>query len=275
MTRIKSDESHLLRCMQTALDNREERGMRRTLKNLPESSIDFSSNDFLSLRTSPSFRRTYLDNLSQASETIHLSGAGSRLLDGNSKYAEDLEAFISAFHNSPCGLLFNSGFDLNKSVFSCIPQPGDVVIHDELIHASTHDGMRMSRAGKRIPFKHNSVEDLERILQGEKDMDSLISEGKRSVFVAVESLYSMDGDFAPIKEVLDVMERVLPLGNGYMIVDEAHSTGIFGPKGAGVVQELGVESRVFLRLHTFGKALAGNGGMCSYLSLAIYADCCF
>lgn len=254
------NESHLHRCMKTVLDKREVRGIKRSLKELPESSVDFSSNDFLSLGTSPSFRRKYLENLTRASETLRFAGSGSRLLDGNSKYAEELEEFIAGFHNAPCGLLFTSGFDSNSSVFSCVPQPGDVIIHDELIHASTHDGMRMSRAGKRIPFTHNSVKVFEKVLQEEKDRDPLIRDGKRSVFVAVESVYSMDGDFAPIEEMLDVMERVLPLQNGHMIVDEAHSTGIFGPKGAGVVQELGVEDRVFLRLHTFGKALAGNGG---------------
>ena len=259
-TTTKPASSHLHRCMQAALDNREARGMKRALKAFPEFSIDFSSNDFLSLGTRPSFRKTYLDNLRRASETLRLSGTGSRLLDGNSTYAEDLESFIAAFHNAECGLLFTSGFDLNKSVFSCIPQPGDVIIYDELVHASTHDGMRMSRAGKRIPFKHNSVEAFERVLVAERDTDLLIRDGNRSVFVAVESLYSMDGDFAPIRKMLDVLERVLPLRNGHMIVDEAHSTGIIGPKGAGVVQELGVEGRVFLRLHTFGKALAGNGG---------------
>lgn len=258
---VSKPNSHLHHSMQTALRNREARGMKRTLKSLPSTSTDFSSNDFLSLSTSPSFRSTYLSNLTSASSTLRLSGTGSRLLDGNSAYAEDLESFIATFHNAETGLLFTSGFHCNHSVYACVPQPGDVIVFDELIHASTHDGMRASRAGRTVSFGHNSVESFERVLRAEKERDELVRDGKKSVFVAVESLYSMDGDIAPIKEMLDVLEDVLPEGNGYMIVDEAHSTGIVGPRGAGVVQELGVEGRVFLRLHTFGKALAGNGGM--------------
>ncbi|KAL1960277.1 hypothetical protein VTO42DRAFT_8237 [Malbranchea cinnamomea] len=263
MSRHQPDQaqSHLIRTMQAALEQRDARQTRRRLTPIPASAADFSSNDFLSLGSSPAFRDRYLENLRQVSASHRLANNGSRLLDGNSQYAEDLERFIADFHNAPCGLLFTSGFDANVSVFSCVPQPGDIIIHDELIHASTHNGMRLSRAGKRIPFKHNSVEALELVIRTEKDRDPLINRGTRNVFVAVETVYSMDGDFAPIKEMLDAMERLLPNKNGHMIVDEAHSTGVFGPRGAGIVQALGVEHRVFLRLHTFGKAVAANGAI--------------
>jgi 8-amino-7-oxononanoate synthase len=257
---LEENGSHLLRCVRTVLDKRRAKGTLRQLRTFPSSSVDFSSNDFLSLSTSPAFQQQYLENLAAAVPTNRLASTGSRLLDGNSAYAERLERFIAAFHNAPCGLLFNSGFDANAGVFASLPQPGDVIIYDELIHASVHDGMRLSRAERRIPFKHNSVQSFENVLQEELSKNGLLEKGYASLFVAVESLYSMDGDFAPLRELLDILENRLHQRNGYMIVDEAHSTGVFGPKGAGVVQSLGLENRVFLRLHTFGKALAGNGG---------------
>lgn len=142
-----------------------------------------------------------------------------------------------------------------------MPQRGDVVVHDELIHASVHEGMRLSRARACVPFAHNSVEGLGRVLEALVERDGAVREGRRSVFVAVESLYSMDGDLAPLEGIVETVERVLPRGNGLVVVDEAHSTGVYGREGRGVVCSLGLEGRVFARLHTFGKALACNGGM--------------
>lgn len=255
--------SALLNSFQRALDQREARSARRRLTVLPPDAVDFSSNDFLSLSSSSVLRTRYLQTLNRhyASNPVPALGSGgSRLLDGNSAYAEDLERFISSFHHAPSGLLFNSGFDANVGVFSCIPQPGDVIVHDELIHASVHEGMRLSRAGKKVPFEHNSTGSLEEVLGTSIAEDTLIATGARNVFVAVESLYSMDGDTSPIQEILQVIHKLLPRGNGYLIVDEAHATGLFGPRGAGVVQEMGVQDQVFIRTHTFGKALAAQGG---------------
>ncbi|EFQ98398.1 8-amino-7-oxononanoate synthase [Nannizzia gypsea CBS 118893] len=259
--------SNLQRSLREALEKRESKGTLRALKVVPTGAVDFSSNDFLSLSTNPTFRSRFLSNLAQASSSLPLASTGSRLLDGNSLYAEQLEQQIASFHNAPCGLIFNSGFDANSGVFTCIPQPGDVVIYDELIHASVHDGMRLSRARKLVAFIHNSVEDFERVLEALLIDDPLLLAGRRNVFVALESIYSMDGDFAPIREILDMLEKKLPHGNGHVIVDEAHATGVFGTHGAGVVQQLGVEDRVLIRLHTFGKALASNGAiiLCSPL----------
>ncbi|KAK2805698.1 hypothetical protein FQN51_009201 [Onygenales sp. PD_10] len=258
----------LLRSFQTCLDDREAKGHRRRLKVLPSNSVDFSSNDFLSLSTSPGFRSHFLRELAFASSSYPLGSKGSRLLDGNSTYAEDLECFVASFHQAESGLLFNSGYDANLAIFSCIPQPGDIVLYDELIHASIHDGMRLSRAGRRISFKHNSVDNFAEVLRKLIDNDPMILAGERNVFIAVESLYSMDGDFAPIVELLETLETLLPNGNGHMIVDEAHSTGVFGPRGSGIVQELEVQNRVLIRLHTFGKALASHGAivLCSPLT---------
>ncbi|EGE77426.1 8-amino-7-oxononanoate synthase [Blastomyces dermatitidis ATCC 18188] len=265
---MDSSSGALLRAFKSRLDEREAKGRRRRLQVPPPGAVDFSSNDFLSLSTSALLRARFLQSLTRESSLHPLASKGSRLLDGNSTYAEELERFIASFHSAESGLLFNSGYDANLSIFSCIPQPGDVILYDELIHASAHDGMRLSRASRKIPFKHNSADDFFRIAQSLLQEDHLIASGERNVLVAVESLYSMEGDIAPIAELLEVIKTVFPRGNGYMIVDEAHSTGAFGPRGAGIVQELGVESRIFIRLHTFGKALASHGAivLCSHLT---------
>lgn len=155
--------------------------------------------------------------------------------------------------------MFNSGFDANEGFFACVPQGGDVIVFDAFIHASVHEGMRLSRAGRKIMFEHNSVEDLERILS-ELLWDERVRIGEKNVFVAVESLYSMDGDLCPLKEVIELVERVLPKRNGHVVVDEAHSNGIYGSRGRGIVCSLGLEERIFARLHTFGKAIGCNGG---------------
>jgi 8-amino-7-oxononanoate synthase len=240
------------------LDRRRTQSTLRNLLITPANSIDFSSNDFLSLSSSPALRAAYLSELS--SSTCKLGSGGSRLLDGNSVYAEDLENEIAGYHRATSGLLFNSGFDANAGFFSCMPQPGDVIIHDEFIHASVHEGMRLSRAAKCLPFQHNSVDDLKRLLEECKENDGLVRDGQRNVFVALEAVYSMDGDLLPLKAIVDVVEQSLPKKNGYIVVDEAHSTGVIGPYGRGLVCELGLEDKVFARLHTFGKALASNGG---------------
>ncbi|KAL2837547.1 pyridoxal phosphate-dependent transferase [Aspergillus pseudodeflectus] len=247
--------------LRQALHQRETKLCRRKLTVLPSSSVDFSSNDFLSLSTSPVLRARFLDHLQQAPPLHPFASGGSRLLDGNSAYAENLEKFIAEFHNAPSGLLFNSGFDANVGVLSTIPQPGDLIVYDELIHASAHEGMRLSRAGKRVKFSHSSPEALEAVLQAEISSDPQLRDGHRNVFIVVESVYSMDGDVAPIGDFLEVSERLLPCKNGHFIVDEAHATGVFGPRGAGVVQQLGVEDRIFIRMHTFGKALASHGAI--------------
>jgi 8-amino-7-oxononanoate synthase len=171
-----------------------------------------------------------------------------------------LERNIADFHNAPAGLLWNSGFDANSGVFACIPQPGDVIIHDELIHASVHDGMRLSRAAETMPFAHNSLADLRRLIERSMKNNPKIRKGSQNIFIAIESVYSMDGDLAPLAEIVDLVDELFPAGNGHIIIDEAHGTGVLGPHGRGLVCELGLEHKVFARLHTFGKSLACGGG---------------
>ncbi|KAH0536614.1 putative secondary metabolism biosynthetic enzyme [Glutinoglossum americanum] len=252
---------HLLSTFQSILQNRRSVSALRALTLPLPTTVDFSSNDFLSLSTSPLLRTTLLQHLRNAPPTTPFGSRGSRLLDGNSSYAEALETDIAAYHNAPAGLIFNSGYDANSGFFACVVQAGDVVVFDEYVHASAREGMRLSRAGRRVGFQHNSLEGLRGVLGECMEGDERVRGGERNVFVAVESVYSMDGDLAPLREFVVCMEEMLPAGNGYLVVDEAHATGVVGPGGRGLVCELGIEDRVFARLHTFGKALGCSGGM--------------
>ncbi|CAN9295880.1 unnamed protein product [Alternaria alternata] len=202
-----------------------------TLRNLTLPVLDqtdFSSNDFLSLSTSPELKSSYLQELQRTS--LPLGSGGSRLLDGNSIYAEQLEQEIACFHGAESGLFFNSGFDANAGFFASVPQPGDVIVYDELVHASVHDGMRLSRAAKVVAFEHNSVSALKQVLLGLLTEQDGVREGRCNVFVALESIYSMDGDVCPLKQMVEVVEEVLGHERGYIVMDEAHSTGVLGPE---------------------------------------------
>lgn len=257
--------SALERKLLSALASRDDRWIRRRLPDPATASAltspltDFTSNDYLSLSSSQHLRSHFLRKLSVAPDI--LGSGGSRLLVNGQAHA-DLEERLRRFFGAEAALLFNSGFDANVGFFSCIPQPGDAIVHDEYIHASVHDGMRASRVNRSswISFEHNSVQAMRLVLERARDK---IGEGQ-SVFIAVESLYSMDGTFAPLKEMVDVIEELFPEGNAYLVVDEAHSTGIYGPEGKGRVAMLGLEDKVLARLHTFGKALAATGGACSH-----------
>ncbi|KAK3899377.1 pyridoxal phosphate-dependent transferase [Staphylotrichum tortipilum] len=251
------------------LDQRQTRNQLRRLTLAPPNAADFSSNSYLSLSSQAAVQKAFLAWLQAAASPSLLGSGGSRLLDGNSSFAEELEKTIAAFHHASAGLLFNSAMDANVGLLGCVPQPGDVVVYDELVHASVHDGMRLSRAGRRVPFGHSrvwdggdvsSLEGVLRALLGGPDGDLFVS-GKRNVFVVVEGVYSMDGDVAPLGDVVECVERCLPLKNGYVIVDEAHSTGVFGDRGRGLVCELGLEDRVWARVLGFGKAMGCSGGI--------------
>ena len=255
-----------------ALESREARQIRRFLPPSADTAlVDFSSNDYLSLSKSPELRTHFLQKLTSAEHI--LGSGGSRLLINGSAHV-DLEDRLRIFFNQPDvaltqgrsspippldALLFNSGFDANVGFFACVPQPGDFIVYDAYIHASVHDGMKISRA-RSIHFKHNSIKDLERVLLGLKNERPELSDGNGSVFIAVEGLYSMDGTISPLADIIQLAESAFPSNNVYVFVDEAHSTGIYGPCGRGLVNLLGLQDRVFARLHTFGKALAGTGG---------------
>lgn len=245
--------------LSAALASREKRLIRRRLPDpsADDHLVDFFTNDYLSLATNPTLRTRFLRKLE---ESPHVLGSGgSRLLVNGHAHAS-LEARLATFFRAPTALLFNSGFDANVGFFSSVPQQGDIILYDEHIHASVHDGMRASRVEARVAFKHNSVRALRSALTELISSKPGLRTGENSLFVSVETLYSMDGTLAPLVEIVEAVEEHLPLGNGYIVADEAHSTGVYGPKGKGLVAACGLEDRVFARLHTFGKALAGTGG---------------
>lgn len=251
------------------LKSRERKGRLRRLKAWPAHLVDFSSNSYLSLSNMPQTRQNYVSEIQRCDSEFSLGSGGSRLLDGNTPLTNAVEREIAEFHRGPVGLLFNSGYEANVALFAHAPQQGDVLVHDELIHASVHDGLKLSRAGTIVSFEHNCVfapgyrlEGLDgvlrRLTRGDHGRD--IREGFKNVFIAVEAVYSMDGDLAPLKDIVECIEQHLPRGNGYLIVDEAHSTGLYGDRGRGLVCQLGLEDRVWARLHTFGKAICCSGG---------------
>lgn len=262
--------------LQAALASRKRREILRKLPPPTQSPclddgtlVDFVSNDYLSLTTYPLLRERFLGKLQAAPDV--LGSGGSRLLVNGAAH-HGLEERLASFFGAPAALLFNSGFDANVGFFSCIPQNGDFVVYDEYIHASVHDGIRASRArgaGSHFSFAHNSPSSLRdvliKLLQERADLRS----GASSVFVAVETLYSMDGTFAPLAEIVGLVEALFPAGNGHVVVDEAHATGLYGNQGRGLTSLLGLEKKVFARLHTFGKALASAGGQSEFLNLDV------
>ncbi|KAI0667843.1 PLP-dependent transferase [Trametes maxima] len=221
---------------------------------------DVYSNDFLSLTNDPDLRQLYLDKLNKSQRIFGV--AGSRLLGGNSSDHLDFETRMARFFESPAALLFNSGYDANVAFWHSVPQEGDVIVIDELVHASSRDGMAISRAKKSLYlFSHNSPAAFEeQIIRALKEHPSIL-QGKNTLFVAVEATYSMDGDFAPLPDIVRVTEKYVPKQSAHILVDEAHSTGVFGPQGRGLVHMLGLQDRVHTVLHTFGKGRALTGAV--------------
>ena len=223
------------------LQERQQAGNYRELK--PENSrVDFCSNDYLGFARSLVLKQSIAQEVNN--HPLSLNGAaGSRLLSGNIQYAEDLEDQIAAYHQSEAGLLFNSGYDANLGLLSSLAQRGDTLILDELVHASIIDGARLSYAN-RYSFRHNDLESLE----------AKLKLAKGNCYVVIESVYSMDGDTAPLLEIFNLTEKY----NAALIVDEAHAVGLYSK---GLVCELGLQQRIFARVITFGKALGSHGAI--------------
>ncbi|KAM5544639.1 hypothetical protein V8D89_001537 [Ganoderma adspersum] len=230
------------------------------LEETPLTAPDLFSNDYLSLTRDPVLRAAALEKLSEAD--LILGSGGSRVLNGNASAHVAFESRMKDFFGSPAALLCNSGYDANVAFWRSIPQAGDAIIFDELVHASTLDGMAECRAKDALyPFKHNSVESFRESLLRVLKARPAIAAGRATVFVALESLYSMDGDFAPLREIVQVMGELVPRDCRHIMVDEAHSTGIYGPQGRGLVAALGLTGQVDTVLHTFGKARAASGAV--------------
>ncbi|HEY9259396.1 pyridoxal phosphate-dependent aminotransferase family protein [Chitinophaga sp.] len=225
------------------LDERREQQAFRELR-LPGDKVDFCSNDYLGLARNADVRAG-IHALMEARHPAHGS-TGSRLLAGNYQWINDIEKDLANFHQAPAGLLYNSGYDANLGVFSCLGRKGDTIIYDQLIHASIRDGVRLS-AVQSFSFLHSDVTDLEKKLKN----------AGGNIFVAVESVYSMDGDLAPLTAIAALCGQY----GAHLIVDEAHATGIIGHRGEGLVQQLQLTDACFARIHTFGKAVGCHGAV--------------
>lgn len=213
----------------------------------PQRGIDFSSNDYLGLARSPLLAEAARAALDRGVPT---GSGGSRLLRGNDPEHEALEAEAAALFGCERALFFSSGFAANATLFSALPQRGDLVVHDELIHASVHEGLRIGRA-ERASAAHNRAEAFDAAIRRWR-----AGGGTGRVWIAVESLYSMDGDQAP----LDTLIAIADAHDAVLLIDEAHATGVFGPDGRGLAAHLEGRGNV-ITLRTCGKALGVEGAL--------------
>jgi 8-amino-7-oxononanoate synthase len=256
------------------LKEREEQDALRRLR-LPEGKIDLCSNDYLGVVRNGLLEDGILMAGSPADTADAHGSGGSRLLAGNYPLIEETERVIAAFHGASAGLIYNSGYDANLGLLSSVPQRGDVVLYDSLSHASIRDGIRLSLA-QAYGFAHNDLGELENRLRAARDEAGAGGEvtdgrgasgsaitgggrgpGAKTVFVVTESVFSMDGDLAPLEAMAALCRKYA----AQLIVDEAHATGVVGARGEGLVQALALEKACFARIHTFGKAVGCHGAV--------------
>ena len=224
----------------------ENRRQNNSLRQLPSFNnlVDFSSNDYIGFSKSESIFKLAHHYLIE-NDIIQNGATGSRLISGNHSLYQITETFIAEFHEAESALIFNSGYDANVGFFSAVPQRNDVILCDELSHASIRDGILMSNA-KSYKFNHNDFEDLERLILKFPDTN---------IYIVTETVFSMDGDSPNLEELIELSEKY----NCYLVVDEAHTLGVFGDKGEGLTQYLQLHNRIFARIMTFGKGLGCHG----------------
>ncbi|MDB5708373.1 MAG: 8-amino-7-oxononanoate synthase [Sphingomonas bacterium] len=235
----------LLTAQDSDLRQLAERARLRSL--IPRVGLDFSSNDYLGLADAPQLREAVAAALARG---VAIGSGGSRLLRGNDPEHEALEAEAATFFGSETALFFSSGYAANTALLSTLPQRGDLVVHDALVHASAHEGMRLGRAD-HVATPHNDA----------GAVDDAIAAWRRGgatgrPWIAVESLYSMDGDRAPLADLVAVAER----HEAMLLIDEAHATGVFGESGRGLAANLEGRDNV-ITLRTCGKALGCEGAL--------------
>ncbi len=213
----------------------------------PRQALDFSSNDYLGLAAAPRLRTAVAAALDRG---VAVGSGGSRLLRGNDPEHEALEAEAAAFFGCEAALYFSSGYAANAALLSTLPQRGDLIVHDALVHASAHEGMRLSRAAA-TPAGHNDAGRVDAVIAGWRQTG-----GTGRAWIAVESLYSMDGDRAPLDDLIAVAGR----HDAVLLIDEAHATGVFGDRGRGLAGHLEGRDDV-VTLRTCGKALGCEGAL--------------
>jgi 8-amino-7-oxononanoate synthase len=227
------------------LDDLEQRSAYRSLR--ATAGTDFTSNDYLALANSSRMRQALIDALERGVPT---GSGGSRLLRGNHPEHERLEEQAARFFGTQRALLFGSGYAANTALLSTLPQRGDLVVYDQYVHASSHDGMKLGRANAAA-FAHNDVDSAADAIRAWRQ-----DGGTGTPWIAIESLYSMEGDRAPLAELKTLAERC----GAFLLIDEAHATGVFGPDGRGLAAELEGSDHVVV-LHTGGKALGVGGAI--------------
>lgn len=227
------------------LDDLDRGHRRRSLR--PRTGIDFASNDYLGLAGDPCLAQPVRDALDRG---VPIGSGGSRLLRGNQDEHEKLEAEAAEWIGSESALFFSSGYAANSTLVSTLPQRGDLIVHDALVHASMHEGLRLARA-EIAPARHNDAASFEAAIGAWR-----ARAGRGRPWIAVESLYSMDGDRAPLAELVAVAAR----HDAMLIVDEAHATGVFGERGRGLAASLPNRENL-ITVHTCGKALGCEGAL--------------
>lgn len=206
--------------------------------------LNLSSNNYLNFADNKKITQEFLDF---AGNKYSFGSASARLLTGTLPVYKDLEELLSNLYNKDSTLLYNSGYHANVGISSAINQKGDVIFSDKLNHASIIDGMRLSD-GKFFRFPHNNMEALEKLLERER-------KNYKNAFIITESVFSMDGDIEDLKRIIKLKKKY----NCIMIIDEAHAFGVFGEKGLGVAEELGIIDDVDLIVGTFGKSVGSMG----------------
>ena len=218
----------------------------RTRRLVSRAGIDFASNDYLGLAGHPRLAGAVQAALDAG---VPVGAAGSRLLRGNTGWHEAFEDRAAAFFGAGSALLFGGGYQANVAAIATLPQRGDLLVMDALSHASTHEGARLTRA-EVAGFRHNDADHAGAVIA-----DWRRRGGSGAAWIAVESLYSMDGDRAPLDALAQIADR-----EGFLIIDEAHATGVWGPQGRGLAHALEGRDNV-ITLHTLGKALGGSGAL--------------
>lgn len=206
--------------------------------------LNLSSNNYLNIADNQAITQEFLDNVGNR---YSFGSASARLLTGTLPVYQELEDLLSSLYGKESALLYNSGYHANVGISSALNQKGDVVFSDKLNHASIIDGMRLSD-GKFFRFPHNDMHALEKLLERER-------KNFNNAFIITESVFSMDGDIEDLKKIVELKKKY----NCIMIIDEAHAFGVFGEKGLGVAEELGIIDDVDLLVGTFGKAIGSMG----------------
>lgn len=206
--------------------------------------LNLSSNSYLNIADNQAITQEFLDNVGNR---YSFGSASARLLTGTLPVYQELEDLLSSLYGKESALLYNSGYHANVGISSALNQKGDVIFSDKLNHASIIDGMRLSD-GKFFRFPHNDMHALEKLLERER-------KNFNNAFIITESVFSMDGDIEDLKKIVELKKKY----NCIMIIDEAHAFGVFGEKGLGVAEELGIVDEVDLLVGTFGKAIGSMG----------------